>query len=175
MLKIIAVTIVVLIAGVLLLAAVKPDAFRVERAISINAPPERIFAVINDFRRWGAWSPWERKDPAMQRTFGPSTSGPGAVYAWSGNGEVGQGRMEIAESVPPSRIAIKLDFEKPMEAHNFVEFNLEPRGSGTHVSWSMEGRSSYPAKIIQVFIDMDKMVGRDFEAGLASLKEVAEK
>jgi uncharacterized protein YndB with AHSA1/START domain len=174
MLKIIAIVIVVLVAGVLILAATKPDTFRVQRAASIKAPPEKIFALINDFNRWGAWSPWEKKDPTMKRTFGAATSGKGAVYAWDGNKDVGQGRMEIAESVPPSKVALKLDFVKPFEAHNLVEFTLEPKGDATSVTWAMQGDTPYFAKIIHVFINMDKMVGKDFEAGLANLKANAE-
>ena len=174
MLKIIAIVIVVLIAGVLILAATKPDTFRVQRAASIKAPPEKIFALINDFNRWGAWSPWEKKDPAMKRTFGATTTGKGAVYAWEGNKDVGQGRMEIAESVPPSKVALNLDFVKPFEAHNLVEFTLERKGDATNVTWAMQGHTPYFAKIIHVFINMDKMVGKDFETGLANLKTAAE-
>ena len=174
MLKIIGIVIVVLIAGVLILAATKPDTFRVQRAASIKAPPEKIFALINDFNRWGAWSPWEKKDPAMKRTFGATTTGKGAVYAWEGNKDVGQGRMEIAESVPPSKVALNLDFVKPFEAHNLVEFTLERKGDATNVTWAMQGDTPYFAKIIHVFINMDKMVGKDFETGLANLKTAAE-
>lgn len=173
MLKIAAFVLLALVAGVLILAATRPDTFRVQRAATINAPPERVFALINDFSRWSAWSPWERKDPAMKRSFG-AIHGKGATYAWEGNHEVGQGSMEIAESVPPSRVAIRLDFVKPFEAHNLVEFTLEPRGDATAVSWSMQGHTPYFAKIIHLFFDMDRMVGRDFEAGLARLKAAAE-
>src|SRR5512134_3178043 len=175
MLKIAAIIVAILIAGVLILAATRPDTFRVQREANIQAPPEKVFAFINDFNRWGAWSPWEKKDPAMKRTFGAATSGKGATYAWEGNKDVGRGRMEIAESVPPSRIAIKLDFVKPFEAHNTVDFTLAPRGETTSVTWAMQGHTPYFAKIIHVFIDMDSMVGKDFEAGLASLKAAAEK
>jgi len=174
MLKIIGIVIVVVIAGVLILAATKPDTFRVQRAASIKAPPEKVFALINDFNRWGAWSPWEKKDPAMKRTFGATTSGKGATYAWEGNREVGQGRMEIAESVPSSKVALNLDFVKPFQAHNLVEFTLEPKGDTTNVTWAMQGDTPYFAKIIHVFINMDKMVGKDFEAGLTNLKAIAE-
>ena len=174
MLKIIGIVIVVVIAGVLILAATKPDTFRVQRAASIKAPPEKVFTLINDFNRWGAWSPWEKKDPAMKRTFGATTSGKGATYAWEGNKEVGQGRMEIAESVPPSKVALNLDFVKPFQAHNLVEFTLEPKGDTTNVTWAMQGDTPYFAKIIHVFINMDKMVGKDFEAGLTNLKAIAE-
>ena len=174
MLKTIAIGVVVLIAAVLAYAATKPDTFRVQRSASITAPPEKVFALLNDFRRWGAWSPWEKKDPAMKRTFGATTTGKGAVYAWEGNKDVGQGRMEIAESVPPSKVALNLDFVKPFEAHNLVEFTLEPKGDTTNVTWAMQGDTPYFAKIIHVFINMDKMVGKDFEAGLANLKAIAE-
>jgi uncharacterized protein YndB with AHSA1/START domain len=174
MLKIIGIVTVVLIAGVLILATTKPDTFRVQRAASIKAPPEKVFALLNDFNRWGAWSPWEKKDPAMKRTFGATTSGKGAVYAWEGNKDVGQGRMEIAESVAPSKVALNLDFVKPFEAHNLVEFTLEPKGDATNVTWAMQGDTPYFAKIIHVFVNMDKMVGNDFETGLANLKAIAE-
>jgi len=159
MLKIIAGIVAVLIAGVLILAATKPGTFRVQRAASIKAPPEKVFALINDFNRWGAWSPWEKKDPAMKRSFGATTAGKGATYAWEGNKDIGQGRMEIAESSPPSKIAIKLDFVKPFEAHNIVVFTLEPKGDTTNVTWAMQGDTPYFAKIIHVFINMDRMVG----------------
>ena len=175
MIKTIAIVIAALIAGVLIFAATKPDTFRVQRSASIKAPPEKVFALINDFKRWDAWSPWEKKDPAMKRTFGAATSGKGAVYAWEGNSDVGKGRMEIAESSPPSKVAIKLDFLMPFEAHNLVEFTLEPKGDFTNVTWAMQGDTPYFAKIIHVFINMDKMVGNDFEAGLANLKAVSEK
>jgi uncharacterized protein YndB with AHSA1/START domain len=175
MLKTIGIVAGALIAALLVFAATKPDTFRVQRAAAIKAPPEKIFPLLNDFQRWEAWSPWEKKDPAMKRTFSAVTSGKGAQYAWEGNGEVGQGRMEIAESVPVSRVALKLDFVKPFEAHNTVEFTLEPKGDATNITWAMQGDTPYFAKIIHVFIDMDKMVGKDFEAGLANLKNVAEK
>ena len=175
MLKIIGIAVVVLIAGVLALAATRPDVFRVQRAASIKAPPEKVFAFINDFNRWSAWSPWEKKDPGMKRTYGTVTGGKGATYAWAGNKDVGQGSMEIAESVPNSRIAIKLDFLKPFEAHNTVEFTLEPKGDSTNVTWAMQGPTPYFAKIVHVFVDMDSMVGKDFESGLANLKAAAEK
>ena len=163
------------IAAILIFAATKPDIFRVQRAAGIKAPPEKIFAIINDFKRWDAWSPWEKKDPAMKRTFGATTDGKGAVYAWEGNKDVGQGRMEIAESVPPSKVTLKLDFLKPFEAHNIVEFTLVPQGDSTNVTWAMQGPTPFFAKIIHVFIDMDSVVGKDFEAGLANLKAIAEK
>ena len=174
-LKTIAIVVAVLLAGVLIFAATKPDTFEVQRSASIKAPPDKIFALIDDFRNWGDWSPWEKKDPTMKKTFGNTTQGPGAVYAWEGNRDVGEGSMEIVGSVPATKVAIKLDFTKPFEAHNTVNFTLEARGDTTNVVWAMQGPTPYFAKIIHVFIDMDKMIGKDFEAGLASLKALAEK
>jgi carbon monoxide dehydrogenase subunit G len=174
MLKIIGIIVAVLVAGVLILAATRPDTFRVERSASIKAPPDKVFAFINDFDRWSTWSPWEKKDPSMKRSFG-AKSGKGATYAWEGNKDVGQGRMEIADSVPPSRVTIKLDFVKPFEAHHIVNFTLEPKGDTTNVRWTMQGQTPYFAKIVHLFLDVDKMVGKDFEAGLANLKAAAEK
>jgi uncharacterized protein YndB with AHSA1/START domain len=177
MLKIVAVVVVVLavsVAVVLVLAANKPDVFQVERATSIKAPPEKIFALINDFHKWGAWSPYEKKDPAMKRTYRGAESGKGAVYAWEGDKNVGQGLMEIADSTPPSKIVLKLDFVKPFEAHNIVEFTLDPKGDTTEVRWVMRGPTPYLAKVVHLFFDMDSMVGGDFEAGLANLKTLAE-
>ena len=175
MFRIIGIIVALAIIAVLIFAATKPDIFQLQRSATIKAPPEKIFAFINDFSRWGAWSPWEKKDPAMKRTFGTNTSGMGAKYAWEGNKDVGQGSMEITESVPSSRIAIKLDFLKPFETSNNVDFALEPKGNATNVTWRMQGPTPYFAKIIHVFVDMDKMVGKDFEAGLADLKTAAEK
>ena len=171
----IAIVVVVLIAGVLVFAATKPDTFRVQRAAGIKAPPEKVFALINDFKAWPAWSPWEKKDPAMKRTWGATTSGKGATYAWDGNNDVGQGSMEITDAAAPSKITIKLDFVKPFEGHNIVEFTLEPAGGTTNVTWAMHGPAPFMSKVMQVFVSMDSMVGKDFESGLANLKAAAEK
>jgi uncharacterized protein YndB with AHSA1/START domain len=175
MLKIIALVIIAGVAGVLILAATKPDTFRVERSVNINAPPEKVFPLINDFKRWSEWSPWEKKDPAMKRTYGPTTSGKGAHYAWEGNSAVGQGSMDIIEAAPPSDVMLKIDFIKPLEGHNTIQFVLEPKGAATAVTWSMAGPAPFISKLIQVFISMDRMIGQDFEAGLANLKAAAEK
>jgi uncharacterized protein YndB with AHSA1/START domain len=177
MLKIVAIVLLVLavpVAVVLVLAANKPDVFQVARATTIKAPPDRIFPLINDFHKWGAWSPYEKKDPEMKRTYGGAESGKGAVYAWAGDKNVGHGRMEIVESAPPSKIVLKLDFVKPFEAHNIVEFTLDAKGDSTEVRWAMHGPAPYLAKIVHLFFDMDSMVGKDFEAGLANLKTAAE-
>lgn len=175
MVKIIAMVIVVLIAALLVYAATKPDTFRVQRSTTIQAPPERIFALINDFPSWRSWSPYETLGPAMKRTFTGAASGRGAVYEWESNGKAGVGRMEITESIPPSTIMIKLDFIKPFEAHNIAEFTLATNGAATTVTWAMHGPLPYVAKVAHVILNIDRMVGRDFEAGLATLKAAAEK
>lgn len=166
---------VLVLAGVLYVAARRPDTFRVMRKAVIAATPEAIFPHLNDFRAWAAWSPWEKKDPAMQRVFGATTEGVGAFYGWDGNNQVGKGSMTITEAAPPGRLALQLDFEKPMKASNAVEFVLEPVAGGTQVVWSMSGKANLMSKLMDMFIGMDKMVGPDFEAGLANLKAVSEK
>jgi uncharacterized protein YndB with AHSA1/START domain len=174
MFKTIALVVALGIAAVLVFAATKPDTFRVQRTASIKAPPEKIFPLINDFHGWTAWSPYERLDPALKRTYGGASAGKGATYAWEGNGKVGTGRMEIRESSAPSEVVIKLEFVKPMEASNIAEFRLKPQGDATNVTWAMHGPAPFLTKLMQVFFDMDKMVGEDFEAGLANLKAAAE-
>ncbi len=170
----IAAVIAVPIAGVLAYAATMPDSFRIQRTTSINAPPEKISPLIDDFHKWPAWSPYETKDPGMKRTLSGAESGKGAVYAWEGNSDVGMGRMEIADA-SSSKVTIKLDFEKPFKASNIAEFTMQPNGRGTDVTWAMHGPTPYISKVICVFLDMDDMVGKDFEAGLANLKAAAEK
>lgn len=162
------------IVAVLILASRKPDTFRVQRAATIDAPPEKIFALISDFHQWRAWSPWEERDPNLQRSFSGPASGRGAVYEWKGNKNVGAGRMEILDAPPPHRIVIKLDFIAPFEAHNTAEFTLSPQGGSTHVTWLMHGPAPLMSKVMQVFMNMDDMIGKDFAAGLANLKRVAE-
>jgi uncharacterized protein YndB with AHSA1/START domain len=171
----IAVVLAIAIAVVLILAATKPNTFGVRRATTVNAPPETIFALINDFHQWGTWSPYENKDPAMQRTYSGSASGRGAVYAWDGNNKVGSGRMEILDTSPPSKILIKLDFFKPFEGHNTAEFTMLPQGDATNVTWLMHGPAPYMSRLMQVFMNMDNMIGRDFEIGLANLKRLTQK
>jgi uncharacterized protein YndB with AHSA1/START domain len=174
-LLIIGIIVLLVIAAVLIIAATKPDTFRVQRSTTIAAPPEKIFPHINDFHAWTAWSPYERKDPNMKRAFSGAAMGQGAIYEWDGDKNVGRGRIEITEASPPSRGALNLDMLKPFEAHNKVDFTLEPQGSATLVTWAMHGHTPYLAKIMHVFFNMDRMVGGDFEAGLANLKAVAER
>jgi uncharacterized protein YndB with AHSA1/START domain len=175
MLKIIAIAVVVSIVAALIFAATRPDIFRVERSASIKAPPEKIFSLINDFHQWQAWSPWEKVDPAAKATFSGAANGVGAVYEWNGNKEVGQGRMEIIESSPPSKVVLKIDFIKPFDGHNTIEFTLAPHGDATTVTQAMYGPSPYISKIMCLFFSMDKMVGSKYEEGLAALKAIAEK
>jgi hypothetical protein len=163
------------IAALLVYASMRPDTFRVQRSTSIKAPPDKIFPLINDFRSWPLWSPWENLDPALKRSYSGPASGKGAAYAWEGNNEVGHGRMEIDESAPPSKIVIRLDFLKPFEAHNIAEYTLAKHGDATQVTWSMHGPSPFVAKVFGIFCSMDTMVGAKFEEGLARLKAVAEK
>jgi hypothetical protein len=172
---IIAVVLAIAIAVVLILAATKPNTLRVQRATSIKAPADRIFPLISDFHQWRIWSPYENKDPAMKRTYEGAESGRGAVYAWDGNNNVGSGRMEILDASVPSKITIKLDFFKPFEGHNTAEFTMLPQGDVTNLTWTMVGPAVFMSKLMQVFINLDHMIGRDFEAGLANLKKLAEK
>ena len=171
----VAIVIAAIIAILLVMAAMRPDTFRVERSIEVNAPPEKVYAFLDDFHQWPAWSPWEKMDPSMQRTHSGEQRGPGAVYAWKGNNKVGEGRMEIVDSSPPSRLVIKLDFLKPFEAHNTAEFTLVKRGAGTHLRWAMFGPANFMTKLMGIFMSMDRMIGKDFEAGLTNIKTLAEK
>lgn len=175
MLKYITIAVIVPILVVLIFALTKPDTFHVQRATTIKAPTDKVFALINDFRNWGIWSPWEKLDPAMQKTHSGAASGKGAVYGWQGNKAVGKGSMEILESSPPSKIKIKLDFIEPYEGHNTAEFTLEAKGDATNVIWAMYGPNHYMAKLMSIFFSMDSMIGKDFEVGLANLKAIAEK
>jgi hypothetical protein len=173
MFKIILIGIVLLVAAILLYATTKPDNFSVNRTITIKASPDKVFALINDFNRWGVWSPWEKLDPEMKRTFSGTPSGPGSIYEWLGNSKVGQGRMEILQSTP-AQIMIKLDFIKPFEGHNTAQFDLTSQDQSTVVTWTMFGPSTFMTKIMQVFTSMDSLIGKDFEAGLANMKAAAE-
>ena len=172
---IVAIVLAIAIAIVLVLAATKPNTFSVRRATTVRAPAEKIFPLINDFHQWGAWSPYETRDPGMKRSYSGATSGKGAVYGWDGNKNVGSGRMEILEASSPAKIIIKLDFFKPFEAHNTAEFTMQPQGDATDVNWVMHGPAPFMSKLMQVFMNIDRMVGKDFEIGLANLKRLTEK
>ncbi|MBR0718092.1 SRPBCC family protein [Bradyrhizobium liaoningense] len=178
MLKAITIIAIVLAVGivvVLALAATKPDSFRVERSLAVKAPADVIYPMIANFHFWTGWSPYEGRDPAMKRSFGGAEQGKGATYAWDGNNNVGAGRMEILEASTPSKIRIKLDFERPFEGHNTAEFTMVPQGDATLVTWAMYGPAPFMSKLMQVFMNFDNMIGKDFEAGLVSLKKLTEK
>lgn len=175
MFKTIFIVIALSIGAILIYAATRPDSFRIERSVRINAPPEAIFPLIDDFHQWEAWSPWEKIDPGVKRTYSGAANGKGAVYEWLGNSDVGQGRMEIVESTPPSSVSLKLDFIKPFEAHNLVDFTLVPQGDTTVVTQAMYGPSPYISRLMGLCFSMDEMVGQKYEEGLASLKAIAER
>lgn len=166
--------ILVLIAAVLAYAATRPKTVRITRSIVIGAPRERIFELINDFHQWVGWAPQDREDPSMVRTFSGPANGVGAVSEWAGKGSSGQGRMSITESKRPDTIAIMVDFVKPFDAHNLNRFTLEPEGSGTRVTWTMEGTNVYLMKVMGMFTNMDRLMGRHFETGLKNLGSLAE-
>jgi uncharacterized protein YndB with AHSA1/START domain len=171
----IAIAIAIAILAILAYAATRPDDFRVERKTSIKAAPDKVFAYINDFHQWAVWSPWEKLDPSMKRTFSGPASGKGTVYNWEGAGKVGAGRMEILDAPTPEKVVIKLDFIKPFEGHNTAEFTMQAQGDATQVTWAMFGPAPYISKLMGIFFNMDKMIGTDFETGLANLKVAAEK
>jgi hypothetical protein len=172
---VIAVVLAIVLAVALIMAAAKPDKFSIERTTIVNAPPESIFPLIDDFHQWVAWSPYENRDPAMKRDYSGFARGKGAVYNWEGNNKVGSGRMEILESSAPAKIIIKLDFFKPFEGHNVAEFTMLPQGKATVVGWRMHGPLPFMGKVMHLFMNMDNMIGKDFESGLANLKRFAEK
>jgi len=157
-----------------LVVITRPSTFHVERSIVIHAPPENAFAQVNDFHAWAAWSPWEKLDPQMKRTFEGAPSGTGAIYSWVGNDDVGEGRMTIQKSERPSLVSIKLEFIKPWAATNITTFNIARAAEGAKLTWAMDGENNFVAKAMCLFMDMDKMVGGDFERGLAALKTAAE-
>ena len=170
---IIAAVVTVALAVLLAYAASKPDTFRVQRTARIEAQPEKIFPLINDLHQFNTWNPYERKDPNTGIYRGPA-SGVGAAYAW-GSKKLGIGSMEITSASVPSAVTMNLEFIKPFAARNIVEFTLEPKGSATDVTWAMHGPSPYISKVMDVVFNMDRMCGRDFEAGLKNLQEIAER
>lgn len=163
-----------IVAAVLGYASTRPDHMRVQRSRSIRATPAQVHARVNRFSQWLQWSPWDKLDPGMARTYSGSDEGVGAVYEWQGNRKVGSGRMEITESVPAQRVVIKLDFLTPFEAHNTTVFEFEPDGENTTVTWTMTGPNLFMGKVMGLFMDMDAVIGKDFETGLANLKAAVE-
>lgn len=174
MLPIIALVVVVAIVILLGVAAAKPDTFEVSRTETIRAPAAAIYPFIIDFRQWSRWSPWEQLDPDMRRTHSGAPAGAGAIYEWQGNRKAGQGRMEITETRPPEHVVIALEFIKPFAATNTTAFHIEPGPEGSRVTWSMHGPNTFAGKLMGVFVDMESMIGREYERGLAALKLTAE-
>lgn len=168
------VIIVVLVAVFAVVVALQPSHYRIERSATISAPPVTVFAQVNDFHKWGAWSPWVKMDPNMMQSYEGAPSGVGAAYSWSGNNQVGEGRMTITDSQPNDLIKIKLVFTKPFAATNLTDFTFKPQGKETAVTWSLTGDNNFVGKAFGLFMNMDKMVGNDFERGLAQMKAVAE-
>ncbi len=175
MLKTLLLVVAAVIAALLAYAAFKPDTFRLSRSATIAAPPDKVFALINDLRQFNTWNPFAKMDPQSVITYDAVTAGVGGAYNWQGE-KSGAGRMQIAESVPAQRVSAKLDFSKPFEAHNMVEFTLQAQGGNAcAVTWTMHGPMPYLNRLMTIFFDMDKTVGKDFEAGLANLKALAER
>lgn len=173
MLKKILAVVAVLICAFVAYAATRPAEFAISRKVTIAAPPEVIFPIVNDFHQWKRWSPWEGLDPKMTTSFEGPAAGPGAIYSWKGNDQVGEGRMTIVESKPNDLVLIKLEFLKPFEATNSTTLSLAA-GPSTEVTWKMEGKNNFMSKVAGVFMNMDQMIGKDFEKGLGKLKAVAE-
>lgn len=174
MLKKILIGLAAVIAVILVAALFQPKSYTVSRSITIAAPPTKVFGFINNFENWPGWSPWEKLDPQMKRSFEGPKAGVGAAYGWTGNNQVGTGKMTITESKASSKVGIRLDFEKPMKDTCTTEFVLKPEGKGTQVTWSMAGERKYFAKVMCVFMSMEKMIGGNFETGLADMKSLAE-
>lgn len=170
----ISILICLFIITVLVYATTRPNHFRIQRSTLIQAPPEKIFHLINDFHQWQAWSPWENIDPTMQRTYSGAPQGVGTIYAWVGKGKVGTGRMEITGSQPSTEIIIQLEFIKPFEASNVAEFTLTPQGQNTELTWVMHGPNAYISKLMGIFFNMDRMIGQDFDKGLNNIKSILE-
>lgn len=174
-LKVAAAGLAILVGCILFLAALKPDTFLVQRSATVRAAPDRIYPLINDLHRFNEWNPYRKKDPNMAGEYRGAPQGKGAAYAFAGNKDVGRGSLEIVEAEPPSAVRMRLEMVEPFEARNTVEFTLRALGDGTRVTWTMRGHQPFVAKVIHLFLDVDSMVGRDFETGLADLKTLAER
>ena len=174
MLQIILIAFAVIVVGLVIVVAMQPSEFRVARSATMSAPASAVFAQVNDFHKWEAWNPWGKIDPAMKQTYEGAPAGIGAIYTWIGNNKVGQGRMTLTESRPSDLIRIKLEFFKPFAGTNIAEFTFKPAGNQTAVTWSMTGKNNFMAKAIHLFMNMDKMIGGQFETGLAQMKSIVE-
>ena len=167
--------VVVVIVGLLVAVSMQPSELVVSRSATISASPEAVFPHINNLQNWDAWSPWDKKDPDMKKNFNDTESGEGASYSWDGNDDVGAGSMTIVKSVPNEQVDFHLEFTRPWESECDVDFQLEPAGEGSKITWTMRGENDFMGKLMSMFMDMDAMIGKDFEEGLAGLKEEAEK
>ncbi len=174
MLMKILIALAVIVVVFVVVVATRPSEYRVARTVTISAPAPAVFAQVNDFHKWDAWNPWAKMDPAMKQTYEGAPAGTGAVYTWTGNRQVGEGRMTLTESRPPDLIRINLEFLKPFAATSTAEFTFSPEGQRTAVTWSMVGNLNFVAKVIHLFVGMDRMIGANFEKGLADMKSVAE-
>ena len=174
MIKKIAIALALIVIVFAIVVATRPADFRITRTATIAAPPAAVFAQVNDFHKWEAWSPWAKLDSNMKTAYDGPTEGPGAGYAWAGNSEVGEGRMTITESHPNDLVRIKLEFRKPIAATNTTEFTFKPEGSQTAVNWTMTGTNNFMGKAFDLVMNIDKMVGADFEKGLAQMKPLLE-
>ncbi len=174
MLKKIALALAVALVGFGAVVASRPSTYHVERSITVAAPVDLPFGLVNDFHRWRFWSPWEALDPKMKKTFDGPYAGPGAIYEWAGNKDAGKGRMTILESKPYESISILLEFTEPWASTNHTAFTFQPVPEGIRVTWAMEGKNDFLGKAFSLFMDMDGMIGKDFEKGLASMKTLAE-
>jgi len=170
----ISIGVLVVITVLLVVINMRPAAFRIERSAQISAPAHVVFGLLNDFRQWVKWSPWEKLDPSMQKTFSGPETGVGASYAWVGNSKAGEGSMVVVDSQPDERLTIKLRFIKPFAATNQSTFELRPAAGGTEVRWIMEGENGFAAKAFSLFVNMDKFLGKEFEEGLAKLNSAAQ-
>jgi len=168
------VLLVLIVAGFCVVVAMQSEDMKVTRSATYNAPPDRIFEQVNDFHKWEAWSPWAKIDPAMKVTFAGPPAGNGSSYSWVGNSEVGEGKMTISQSHPTEHIAIDLEFIQPFPAKNLTEFTFKPDGEKTNVTWTMTGKKNFLMKALCLVVDMDKMIGADFEKGLSQMKPVVE-
>jgi hypothetical protein len=174
MLTKILIALAVIVIGFVVIVAMRPSEYRVARTVTISAPAPVVFAQVNDFHKWDAWNPWAKMDPAMKQTYEGAPTGVGAIYTWTGNKQVGEGRMTLTESRPPELIRINLEFLRPFAATSTAEFTFRPDGQRTAVTWSMVGSLNFVAKVVHLFVGMDRMIGANFEKGLADMKAVAE-
>ena len=174
MIQIILIALAAIVLVFVAIVAIQPSEFRIARTATISAPAPAVFAQVNDFHKWEEWSPWEKVDPALKRTYEGAPAGTGAIYSWAGNNQIGEGRMTITESRPSDLIRIKLEFLKPFAATHTAEFTFKPEGDQTAVTWSMTGKNKFIAKGIGLLMNMDKMIGGQFERGLVQMKSVVE-